>query len=216
MAATPDSDPWNFWVFSVGVEWFLRSEDRAEHQRGMLSLQGNRTTDKWKLSFDAAGAYRRSDFEFDDGSTFRDIARDVDAGFQAVKSLGDRWGIGAGASVRQSSFFNLSPSYRVAAALEYNLFPYSMSSQKQATLTYFLGGNRLNYQEETIFLKKNETLVDQGLILSVDLRRPWGSAAVEVSAVHFLQHSSEFNLEFAANVEYRIVRGLSLELFGGV
>lgn len=215
-SATPENDPWNFWVFSIGVEGFFRGESRSNRQSNELSLRASRTTQAWKIRFDTEIEYDESEFEFDDGSTFRNVARSFDAGGQVVKSLGDQWGAGVGASVRQSTFFNLAPSYRAAAALEYNLFPYDLSSQKQLTFTYFLGASRFNYDDETIFFETSETLIDQGFIVSLDLERPWGSANLELDAVHFVQHPSEFNLELNGSIEYRIIRGLSLDLFGGI
>jgi hypothetical protein len=118
--------------------------------------------------------------------------------------------------MRQSTFFNLEPSYRGAVAAEYNIYPYDESSQRRLTLTYFLGLNRFNYREVTIFDSLGETLVDQGLIASLDLERPWGSASFDLQATHFVQEPSDFNISVRANLEYRILRGLSVDLSGGI
>jgi len=155
-------------------------------------------------------------FQFDDGSEFTDIARDTQVGGQIIKTLGIRWGAGAGGSVRESTFFNLRPSYRGAFAVEYNIYPYDESSQRLLTLTYFAGVNRFSYHEATIFEITDETLVDQGLIASLDLSRPWGSASFNLQATHFLQEPSEFNISLRANLEYRILRGLSVDLSGNI
>lgn len=216
IAATAESDPWNFWVFSIGVEGSMRGEDRQDRRRAELSLRASRTTEAWKLRFDGEIDYNESEFEFDDGSTFKNISRSADIGTQAIKSLGDHWGAGVGLSARQSTFYNLDPSYRTAAAVEYNIYPYTESSQRQLTFTYFLGATHFNYEEETIFFKTNETLLDQGLIVSLDLERPWGSASIDLTATHFLQYPADYNLELSGNLDYRIVRGLSLDLFAGI
>ena len=131
-----------------------------------------------------------------------------------MRTIGEHWGAGLGASVRQSTFFNLDPSYRAAAALEWNLYPYSISSRRAFTLTYFVGATRFDYESETIFDRSRETLIDQGLIASLDLEQPWGSASFEVETYHFLQQPDDFNVELSADLEYRITRGLSLDVFG--
>jgi hypothetical protein len=216
VGATPANDPWNFWVFSLGVEGSSRGEDRFSSQSIEGSLRASRTTELWKLRFDSEIEYEDRDFEFDDGSTFKDVSRSFDAGGQVIKTLGANWGAGVGASVRQSTFFNLSPSYRAAGALEYNIYPYSMSSQRQLTFTYFLGANRFHYVEETLFEKTEETLVDHGLIVSLDLERPWGSANVNVEASQYLQYPGDYNLQIDGSLEYRLMRGLNLDLSGSI
>lgn len=212
----PAADPWNFWVFSIGLKGFARGEDRFDSQRLEASMRANRTTPAWKFQFQAVAEYGQSNFQFDDGSEFKDVTRDTQAGGQVVKTLSTHWGAGVGASMRQSTFFNLEPSYRGAVAAEYNIYPYDESSQRRLTLTYFLGLNRFNYREVTIFDSLGETLVDQGLIASLDLERPWGSASFDLQATHFVQEPSDFNISVRANLEYRILRGLSVDLSGGI
>jgi len=215
-AASPESDPWNFWVFSLGTNGSARGEDRFSGQSLEGEVRASRTTELWKIRLDSQIEYEERNFEFDDGSEFKDISRSFDAGGQVIKTLGAKWGAGVGASMRQSTFFNLSPSYRVAAAIEYNIFPYSVSSQRQLTFSYSLGANRFNYTEETLFEQTEETLLDQGLIVSLDMERPWGSANLNLQAAHFLQYPSDYNLELNGRIEYRIVRGLSLNVGGGI
>ncbi|NKB88802.1 MAG: hypothetical protein GKS06_11345 [Acidobacteria bacterium] len=216
IAATPESDPWNFWVFSVGLNGNFRGEDRFSGEEFEAEVDASRTTEAWKIRLDSEMEYEQRDFEFDDGSVFKDISRSFETGGQAIKSLGDHWGAGLGASVKESTFFNLAPSYRLAGAVEYNIYPYSVSSQRQLTFTYFLGGNRFNYDEETIFNKTEETLIDQGLIASLDVERPWGSANINLEATHFLQHPEDYNIDLNGRVEYRVLRGLNLNVFGSV
>ena len=133
---------------------------------------------------------------------------------QVVKSLGDRWGIGAGFAVLASTFSNLDPSTRYSGAIEYNIFPYAESSQRLMTFTYFAGVNLFNYEEETIFDKTEETIPDQGLIAALDLNRPWGQSGFDVEASHFLNDPSKYRVTVRANLQWRIVRGLSLDFFG--
>ncbi len=52
--------------------------------------------------------------------------------------------------------------------------------------------------------------------MSLDLERPWGSASIDLTATHFLQYPADYNLELSGNLDYRIVRGLSLDLFAGI
>ena len=66
----------------------------------------------------------------------------------------------------------------------------------------------------TIFDKTEETLADQGVIASLDLNQPWGEAGFDIEASHFLNDTSKYRVTFRGNIEWRIVRGLSLDIFG--
>ncbi len=212
-AASLESDPWDFWVFRVGLDAVASGEQRRDERRISAEVTANRTTENWKLRFEAENDYLERDFQFDDGSEFKDVTRNLEIGGQVIKTIGERWGAGVGGAIKRSTFFNLDPSYRAAGAIEYNFYPYTESSQRRLTATYFLGGTKYNYSEETIFEVEKDNLIDQGLLVSLDLEQPWGSASFDLEAMHFLQHPSDFNLELGGRFEYRIVRGLSLNTF---
>ena len=177
-------------------------------------MTANRTTDAWKIGISATGDFRQDNFEFDDGEIFESTRSSLGFGAQAIKSVSDHWGIGTGLSMAASTFANLDPSYRAAGAVEYNFYPYSESSTREFTLTYFAGVTRFAYEEETIFLKTEETLGDQGLLVTLDLNRPWGDAGFTIEASHFVHDFSKRRLEVRGDINYRIIRGLSLNLRG--
>ena len=121
-----------------------------------------------------------------------------------------------GASARRSTFLNLDLSYRAAAALQYNIFPYSESSERELTVSYFLGATRFAFEEETIFEKTRQTLGDHGLVTSFDMEQPWGEAGSDLEFSNFLSDFGKLRIELDGELDYRLLRGLSLSLFGGV
>lgn len=214
-AASAEDDPWNFWVYRLSGRFSFNGQERRDGFSFGGSATAERTTENWKIDIGLDGNFSETNFEFDDGEIFVNETHRYGFGAQVVKSLGDKWGIGGGVAMASSTFSNLDPSYRVSAALQYNLFPFQLSSTHEATLTYFVGATRFNYMEETIFEKFEETRADHGLLLSLDFNRPWGEFGFDIEASHFLDTISQRRLELRANVDYRIARGLSVGFFGG-
>jgi hypothetical protein len=212
VAAAPADDPWDFWVFRAGASGSISGEDQRDEQRLDGSFNAGRTTARWRIGAGTSASYRHRDFEFDDGSTFEDTTRSSGASGVGVRTLGPHWGVGFGASTRRSTFLNLDRSYRAAGAIEYNLYDYAESAQRQLTFTYFVGLNELDYEQETISGQLRESLADQGVLVSYDANRPWGEGSLELRLSHFLQDVELNRIELGGRLEYRIFRGLSVNL----
>ena len=213
-AARPEDDPWHFWVFRAGANTNTREEQRQDSQSFFGRLSANRVTEEWKINIGVSGSYNSTNFELEDSEIFTDVNRNYRFGSSVIKSLGAHWGAGLGAGAHRSTFLNLDSAYRVTAAVEYNLFPYSLSSERELTFSYFVGLTRFNYEEVTIFDKLEETRANQGLIVSYELERPWGESDVSLDYSHFLDDFSEYAAQVSGEINYRIFRGLSLDVFG--
>ena len=58
-AAAAKKDPWNYWVFEIGVQ--RQPQRRGINERALRfadSFDANRTTDAWRMSFDTSANYR--------------------------------------------------------------------------------------------------------------------------------------------------------------
>ena len=209
-------DPWNHWVYRLRLETDFRSEDRRDSQSYQASASAGRTTDMWRMGMGVYYSYRESNFEFEDGGTYKNVSRSTSYFGQVIRTLAPHWGVGVGASSRRSTFLNLDNSYRAAAAVEYNIFPYSESSEREFTFAYFIGGTRLDYEEITVYDKLEETFTDQGAYIAFGMERPWGEAHLDLQYSHFIDDFDRSRIEFSTEVEYHIVRGLSFDVYAGV
>jgi len=214
--ARPEDDPWNHWVYRLRLQTSVRSEDRRDSQSYQTSASAGRTTDMWRMGMGVFYSYRESNFEFEDGDTYKNVSRSTSYFGQVIRTLAPHWGLGVGASSRRSTFLNLDNSYRAAAAVEYNIFPYSESSEREFTFAYFIGGTRLDYEEPTVYDKLQETYADQGTYIAFGTERPWGEAHVDLQYKHFLDNFDRSRIEVSTDIEYRIVRGLSFDVYAGV
>lgn len=212
--ATREKDPWNYWVFSSELGTEIDSQERRSEDEYWGSFWASRTTEAWRMGFGTDHRLRDRDFEFDDGTTFSDITRRSNVSAYAIKTLGDHWGAGGGLRAQRSTFRNLERGYRVAGAIEYNLFPYSESSLRALQMGYFLGATQLNYDELTVFGLLSETRTDHGAFIDYKVEQPWGEASLELTASQFLEDSDLYRITLRGEFEHRLTRGLSIRLWG--
>lgn len=212
MGRRPEDDPWDSWLFRAELEGQVGGEARRDDVSVDASFTANRTTPAWKTELDLDLEYERTTVDLDDQPDFRSSLRDHGIGGQVVKSLGAHWGAGVGGWWGADSFVNLASSARAATALEYNVFPYDESSQRRLSFAYFLGASWLRFEEMTIFGRTGQTATDHGLTVVFDLNRPWGRSRLDVEISQLLRDLSRSRLTLRGEIEYRLVRGLSLSL----
>lgn len=212
-AAGPVRDPWNYWVFSVSADAELQGESREQERELELSLNADRVTENWIFDLQLEGTHDEREFELSD-RTIRSVQRDYVARADVARAIARLWSAGASVAVGSSSFANQDLYARVAALLEYSLFPYADFSRRRATLQYSLGVRHFDYDEITIFDRVSEQRPDQQLQLTVQFQQPWGSATVELSGSHYLDDFRRNNLSTFVNLNVRLLRGLSLDLRG--
>lgn len=209
------NDKWNNWVFSARVGSYFNGEESTNY----LSLWGNisaqRITAASKCEFTGWGTYDHDSYEYD-GTTY--ISESSSQGFSAAwaGSLTDHWSAGLWGSVNSSTYSNIALGMRVGPALEYNIYPYSESVRKQLRIAYHLDGRRFLYDEETIYLKNYESLVEQSLSMRLELVRSWGSVTTDLSGSQYLHDLTKNEVSLFSDLSLQLVRGLSISLEGQV
>ena len=214
--STPARDPWNNWVFRASVSGFANGEASYKQLNWNASVNANRTTAGWKNVWNLSMRRSQSDTDVGDGRTISNIQRDRNGSSLVVRSLNSHWSIGGRANANQSTFLNRDLAVRVAPALEYNVFPYSESTRRQLTFLYSAGANQVAYERETIYGKVNETLWDQALSATVNVTQRWGSVNVSSEAQHYFHDLSKYHLSTFGELDLRLIKGVSLNLFGQV
>ena len=133
-----------------------------------------------------------------------------------VWSLGPHWSAGVRASALTSTRVNQDLAIRAAPALQYSIFPYAESTRRQITFLYSLGLASFDYEEVTLFDKTKESHAEQRMEIAAEFQQPWGDINSGLEASMFLHDPSVHRIDLYARVEYRIVRGLNLDLEGSV
>lgn len=210
----PVDDPWKGWVFRSGLSGNLVGEETTQSYSISGSQSASHVSEGWKGGVTVEGSYARSEFEVSDTNTITSSRSRAKAEWLMVRTIGEHWGLGFRGSATVSSFDNYDMFFRLAPAVEYNVFPYSESSEHELRFLYSAGLDVLNYEERTVFGVLEETLNDQTLSIILSMTEPWGSATGGIEASHYLDDFDKNRLTAFGFLEVRVFRGLSLFVGG--
>jgi hypothetical protein len=206
-------DPWNFWVFRLGVNGNLNGEQLSNSKSYRFNFSSNRTTEQWKIQFNANSSVNKNEFKFEGEETIRSRSDNWSTNGSIVKSLGPKWSVGARANVSHSSFSNTDRSVNVAPGIEFDFFPYSEWSRRGLTVQYTAGATSYKYRELTVYDKLSETVPNHSLNVSLQLRQPWGSLHVFPNFTQHLNHPSRYRLSIWGSTDVRLFKGFSFDVF---
>ena len=206
-------DKWDFWVFSLSANTFLMGETQYKNSMYYGSFSASRVTPELKIRTSVYGNLRKMWFDLGD-EIYESSSHGYGFSGLVVKSLSEHWSAGAFLSFQSSTYANLKLSANVAPAVEFNFFPYSESTKKQFRVLYRIGYTATRYHEETIYFKTAESLLQESLAWAYEVKRPWGTVSLELQGSHFFHDFSKNRVELSGQVDVRIWKGLSMNLYG--
>lgn len=212
-SVVPARDPWNSWVFEARIGAELDREALQKETEFDASFEASRTTAAWKTEFELSTRYSQDDRLVRE-EWIENVQRDHEIESLVVRSISNHWSVGGTSSANHSTFENRDLALRLAPAIEYNLFPYSESTRRSLTFQYSVGANRISYIEQTLYGHMSETLVDEALEVSLDVRQPWGSMDAELEGLHYFHDFGKYRLEANAGLEVNLFRGFALDIRG--
>ncbi|NWF50131.1 MAG: hypothetical protein HXY49_06290 [Ignavibacteriaceae bacterium] len=211
---TEQKDDWDFWFFRTSINSFLNGQESTN----FLDLYGNiaasRVTEDLKLNFNFGSSYYESNFKFADRK-IKNVSRYQSFGASVVKAIDKKWSWGIWYSTFRSTYSNIDYSLAIAGGLEYNIFPYSESNQREFRINYKLSTGYNKYISETIFFKLKEQVYVQSAEISFTYIQPWGSISTSLSGATYLHDLSKNELELEGSVSLKLLKGLSFDLYGG-
>lgn len=207
-------DKWNFWTYRIQGNGFFNGEKRQSFRNMFGSVSANRTTNDWKIRVGTNYNYDQSSFTLSTGEEFVNLLRSYGGAASIVKSAGDHWSVGGRAGADYSDFFNYSMNARVAAAVEYDVFPYKEFTRHQLTALYSIGPNAWEYKETTIYGKQREVHPVHTTNFGYTSRQKWGNADVSVFGSQFLDDLKTYSAGVSGFVDVRLGRGLNFNVSG--
>jgi hypothetical protein len=205
-------DPWDYWVFFVRGNAEVTREDQESRDQYNFNASANRTTDAWKLDLGGNLSMFHRKVTYKSGSTYVDDRDDWGSRMLVVRSLSPHWSTGFLATAGSSTRFNRDLSAEFSPAVEWNYFPWQESTRRRLVALYTMGVTRQDYDEATVYGKTAETLVQQRLDLQFRSQEAWGNVNLGAEARQYLQHTDQYSLQFDGNLDYRLVRGLGINL----
>lgn len=208
----PD-DPWNNWVFTLGLDGNFNGESRRSSLNTSSYLSAYRITPQSKVMADVWYDYTVTQFRLDSQS-IRIPVDNYGASLYYAHSLSEHWSAGFFAGVEHDKFRNIRLQHRVAPAIEYNFYPFSENTKRQLRLGYQLGYQYLTYRETTVFDRLRELRSYQQMSLVANYAQPWGTVNGVVQARSFLDNLRQNRFTTRLNLALRLFEGFSLNVEG--
>ena len=212
-AAQTLADPWNFWVFNVGMNGNMNGESSSSFLNLSANASASRTTNDWKISFGGNYNRNRQRYQLSDGE-FIGIRKNWAANGLAVKSLNGRWSAGARVAAGSQSTQNQDLSVTISSGLEFDAFPYSESTRRLFTVQYLFTTTHYNWAQITLFNEMAETHPGHSVVGTLQTNQPWGNARLNLSVNQYLHDPGKYNVQIGGNGQWRVFRGFSLNLNG--
>lgn len=209
----PITDPWKYWVFEINAGGELQKETYENEYTIRSGFEARRITDEWKTEADFFQRFRKRTVIQDEDLLYINY-REISFDYDLVKSFGNHWSAGISGDVGSSTYKNLKLLVGISAAVEFSLFPYKDASRREITLSYHLGLDHQRYFEETIYMKMDEFLPVHDLRFNLRFNQPWGYARTRLYISQYLNDPSKYYLGFNGRINWRIYKGLSVNLGG--
>lgn len=207
-------DQWDYWVFAVSGNGFFSGEQSTTSRSLSLNLSANRITPGLKVRVSVSGSSYRDHFEFE-GDSIDSLYESYSFQGLAVKSLGEHWSVGGTLNARSSTYDNIRFSISPAPAVEYNVYPYSLSTRRQLRFLYTLGFDAVRYRELTIYDRRSQNLLRQSLAVTLDVKEKWGSVSTTLEGSHYFYDFRKYHLELFTNINLQLFKGVNIFAFGG-
>ncbi|MEW5843004.1 MAG: hypothetical protein AB1775_07050 [Bacteroidota bacterium] len=211
-------DDWDFWYFKTSINGFFNGQDNYKHNYVNGSITANRSTEDLKINFNVNASYNENIYTYNDGVSKTDIlslSRYQSFRSYLVKAIDSNWSWGVWAGLSSSTYSNIDFEAWASPGIEYNVFPYSVSNEKQLRIDYKLRHGYFKYGQETIYFKTKEDLWSQSLDVNFSLVRPWGTISIETEGANVLTDFNLYELSVSGSVSLNLFRGFSLNFYGG-
>jgi hypothetical protein len=206
------SDPWNLWVFRINANGNYEGQSSRREWRVNTGFNSDRVTPTWKQSYAGSFNRRSQRIEFDDRAPFEDDRHDWSVNWRVVYSLAEHVSLGVSGNVGRNTSNNQDIWGQFNPAVEYSYFPYEEATRRSLTAFYEIGPVYRSYFEETLFGETAELRAEQSLRISFSQRQPWGGAGLNLRGSTYLHDLGKNNLQLNGNLNFRIVRGLDLNV----
>jgi hypothetical protein len=208
-------DPWNLWVFRLNGNMNVEGEETQNERRLNAGFSASRVSPTWKLNVSGNVNYDRQEYELSDG-TFVDTRVDWGLNPLVVRAVADHWSVGLQGQVARMVRFNQDFRAELTPAVEFSAFPYEEANRRSFTFFYKVGPSYRDYIERTLEGYSDEFRWEQFLEIELSQRQTWGDAGLTLSGSHFLHDIGLYNVSLRGNLDFRVMRGFSINARGNV
>ncbi len=202
-------DPWNLWSFRINGSANLDGESTRSNTRINGSVSASRVTPTWKISLYGTINHNRLDIELEEDDVL-DTRTDFSVNPLVVYSIAPHWSVGFEGRMGRSTRSNQVLRAELTPAVEFSVFPYDEATRRSFIFYYKIGPQHSRYFETTLLGEDSETRFEQSLQIQFSQRQTWGDASVRIVGSHYLHDFDRNNLSMSGDIDFRIMRGFSV------
>jgi hypothetical protein len=208
-------DPWNHWVFSVGMQGGIEAEEQKKEYAFNTSFTANKVTEKWRIL--NKYVYKRNEtfIKREEDSVTHQIHTYNQKQYYRLKTvygISNHWSAGIFFNLSQDTYRNTKGVISSKAALEYNFFDWSEADRKLFTIAYFIGPEFFEYYENTILNRLVDRRFNHTVKADVNIIQNWGSVELWMKGSQYLPDFEYYLIETGTEISLKIAKGLFLEL----
>ncbi|MCX6334736.1 MAG: hypothetical protein NT092_10615, partial [Bacteroidia bacterium] len=208
---TVATDKWNNWVFRTSMQGSLSGERSYKSTSLYGSVSVNRVIEKSKFQTYLSYSWNKQKYQMTDSTYMFSYNNSQSLNVYYVKSINDHWSTGFSTGMSRSSYGGYDFQYRLAPAIEYDIFPYSESTRRQLRIMYEAGYKFYNYSDTTIYNKLIEHLAFHELSASWEVVQKWGSVDFTMQWSNYFHDWSKNNLGASLYMSVRIFKGMYIK-----
>jgi len=208
------TDKWKSWIFNTTLNGYMNGEKSSNSSSIYGSFSAKKITKQWKLDFTVDYSDDTDNFDIEE-ETIRSVNIGKSFNVFLVKSLGEHWSIGVSSGIGQSTYSNHDIRLLAMPLIEYNIFPYSRSTQKMFTFSYSAGYFYNDYTAVTIYDKLHEELWGHSFEAIYTIIQKWGYAYIGTEWSNYFNDWDLNNSSISGSIDFRIAKGLSFNIGGG-
>ncbi len=207
------NDPWNSWVFSMNANGSFNGQETSNTVNLSGGGAAKRITEESKFLVSGGFRQNRTFYNYN-GIKTTSMRRSSWGNIQEVISMNDHWSLGFFGNAGNSIFSNYQLYLVGKTGIEYDLFEYSESFNKQAIVAYNLGARYNNYYDTTVFNQVEDKLVFQELAVGGKVKQNWGNLSSTVTYQNYLHDFSLNSVSLWLNLKVRLFKGFSWRVNG--
>jgi hypothetical protein len=201
-------DKWNNWIFNINGGFSQGGEKSYKYKSIHYSFQASRVTEQSRISLRFFKQKSTSTFVMDEEEFTSERKTTFLSGI-FVGSISEHFSFGGRTTMDSSTYYNRKRRIKVAPAIEYDIFPYSIATTKIFRINYSVGLENSEYYETTIYNKDKETLFFHSLLMEFELKQKRGDASISMDFSQYFHDMKKYSLEFSGDFSWRIMKGLS-------
>lgn len=209
-----EDDPWKGWIFGVNAGTWFNGQETSNTFNIDGSLSARRITERNKFQINAGANQKINHFYYEDNTT---SARQQNSWLNVTEIVGftDHFSWGVFGYMGNSIFRNYKLYGELATGVEYDVFKYSESFDKQLIAAYEIGVRYNDYYDTTVFDKSEETVGFHRFTLGGMTKQAWGNFSSTMIYYNYLHDFALNEIRISMNLNVRVFKGFNFRINGG-